>query len=849
MAGWSMDTARIIVPRPEPAPTVVIGASAGGLRAICELLDNLPADTGYSYLVIQHLKADQKTMLAPLLQSHTAMPVVEMATNTEPQANQVHVVTPGNTALLTDGRIVLHPFEAMSAHQTSIDDLFKSVAESQAENAMGVLLSGSGSDGTEGLKAIKSAGGITFAQDSESAEFPQMPAHALNAGCVDMALPPGAIAQKLASLRDHPLSPAVETESSDGQPLPSILEVLREHSGFDFTHYKQSTILRRIRRRMLLKHTEKESQYLELLRNEPDERAALVQDFLINVTALFRDPEVFEEIKRQVLPHLIANIAKNEALRVWVPACSTGEEAYSLAIIIAEYLEENQLQMPVQILATDLDSTAIATARGGVYTAQQVAPLSRSRLHRFFSNTADGHYQVRKQIRGYCIFSEQDVAHDPPFARLDLISCRNLLIYLDESLQSRLFALFHFALYPWGRLLLGHSESIANGASYFSVVDQKQKIYAKKGGKRVLPRPLRQMPSVQNPAPGSIPETMKHEHSIQKQAEKIILDEFGPPGVIVDAELTICRFIGHTGPFIEPAPGSVSLKLLRMVQQDLFVELRNALSKARDTQERIEVPEVRFNLKREQKTTRLVVQPLSLRDSGETYYLVLFADAQPEPVPGFEPPPYSHASEEAVPDDQRIRELESELYRTRRELKSVINDHVATNEELQNANEQIQSANEELQSTNEELESAQEELQSTNEELATLNDELEARNGDLAQANADLRNLLSSVQLPVLMLNRDFQVRQFTPLAKPLLNLIDTDVGRPFSDLSPNLDLPELRTIIGSVINQGESQTIEASNDESRIYSISVRPYRDLDDQVVGAVLVFFDITSIKHDA
>lgn len=847
-----MDTARNAVPRPDPSLTVVIGASAGGLKAISELLDNLPADTGYSFLVIQHLKADQKTMLVPLLQSHTAMPVVEMANNARPGANQIHVVKPGNTTLLIDGRIVLRPFEAMGAHQTSIDDLLKSVADSEAANTIGVLLSGSGSDGTEGLKAIKSAGGITFAQDSQSAEFDQMPTHALNAGCVDMALSPAAIAHKLASLRDHPLALDESMEPPDGFPLASFLEVLREHSGFDFTHYKQSTILRRIRRRMLLKHTEKESQYLELLRKDSEERSALVQDFLINVTALFRDPQVFEEIKRQVLPHLIASKEKGEALRVWVPACSTGEEAYSLAIVIAEYLEENELRLPVQIFATDLDSSAIATARGGVYTAQQIAPLSRSRLQRFFSNTAEGHYQVRKQIRGYCIFSEQDVTHDPPFARLDLISCRNLLIYLDESLQSRLFALFHFALYPWGRLLLGHSESITNGADYFSVVDQKQKIYAKKGGKRVLPRPSRQMPSISGPAPESTPEStpesMKHEHSIQKQAEKIILDEFGPPAVIVDSDLRICRFIGHTGPFIEPAPGSVSLKLLRMVQQDLFVELRNALSRARETQERVDVPEVRYNLKRAQKTTRLVVQPLSQQNSEETHYLVLFADVHPEPLPGIELPTYSEPGGEAVPEAQRIKELESELYRVRRELKSVINDHVATNEELQNANEQIQSANEELQSTNEELESAQEELQSTNEELATLNDELEARNSDLAQVNADLRNLLDSVQLPVLMLDRDFQVRQFTPLAKPLLNLIDTDVGRPFSDLSPNLDLPELRGIISSVIDRGESQTIEASNDATQVYSVSIRPYRDLDDQVVGAVIVFFDVTSIKKD-
>ncbi|TDT44467.1 two-component system CheB/CheR fusion protein [Halospina denitrificans] len=833
----------------EPPLIVVIGASAGGLKAIYELIENLPTDTGYSFLVMQHLKADHKTMLAPLLQSRTAMPVVEMADNATPQPNHIHVVPPGRTALFENGHMVLHAFDSQNAHQARIDDLLISVAESQGPSAVGVLLSGSGSDGTEGLKHIKSAGGITFAQDSESAEFAQMPAHAINAGSVDMVLAPAAIAQKLAALRDHPLAQDLGAEPTDKRSIQAMLKLLWQHSGFDFSHYKQSTIQRRIRRRMLLKHTQKDAQYLELLRNDANERATLAQDFLINVTALFRDPEVFDEIKREVLPHLLEHKEKGEGLRVWVPGCSTGEEAYSLAIIIAEYLDENDLEVPVQIFATDLDSAAIATARAGVYTAQQVALLTRSRLHRYFVNTAQGHYQVKKKIRGYCIFSEQDVTQDPPFARLDLISCRNLLIYLDGSLQSRLFGLFHFALYPWGRLVLGKSESISNGDSYFSVVDQKQKIYAKKAGRHALPRPLRQMPSVHNARAGSPPETMKREQSIQKQAEQIILDEFSPPGVIVDAELTICRFIGQTGPFIEPAPGSVSLKLLKMAQRDLLVDLRNALARAKETQDRVDTPEVRFNLKEERKTTRIVVQPLSQEGAEDSYYLVLFADTHPEPSLAPEPAPVDDENGEPAAGNQRIKELESELYRARRELKSVINDHVATNEELQNASEQIQSANEELQSTNEELESAQEELQSTNEELATLNDELEARNSDLALVNADLRNLLSSVQLPVLMLNRDLEVRQFTSLAKPLLNLIDTDVGRPFSDLSPNLNLPDLRTIICTVIDQGESQTIEASDNDSNLYSISIRPYKDLDDKVTGVVLVFFDITFIKNDA
>ncbi|MFE8072566.1 CheR family methyltransferase [Marinobacteraceae bacterium S3BR75-40.1] len=824
---------------------VGIGASAGGLDPIGTLIEHIPADTGFAFIVVQHLKQDQKTMLTSLLQSHTVMAVEEIRDGTVPQANHVYVIPPGQVLEFEDAELRLSRFPEGVTHQSTIDRFFISLAQTHQQNAVGILLSGSGSDGTEGLRRIKGEGGITFAQDDATAQFATMPDNAVKAGCVDLVLSPAQIAQHLVQLIRNPLIQEQEEGLAGERAINDILLLLREYERHDFTHYKHSTLRRRIKRRMLLQRIEKKSDYLAMLKASEKERQLLTYDFLINVTGFFRNPETFDAIKNKVLPELMKHKAASEGLRIWVPACSTGEEVYSLAIVVAEYMDEHEQSRPVQIFATDIDGDAITKARLGFYTQQQVADITPGRLKRFFTRNGEGRYQINKRIRSCCVFSEQDATQDPPFARLDLISCRNLLIYLDRVLQRRLFTLFHFALRPWGRLVLGSSESISNGEDCFMVADKKHRIYQKKSGKRVLPRPTRSMPVTHMPPIERPAITMNKDSGIQQKVEHIILEKYGPPGVVIDQDMSIVSFLGHTGPFIDPAPGSVSFKLLKMAQRDLVLDLRTVLKEAFRTGNPAEVSGVRFNLKKQEQTTRIVVEPLT-SDSGqdaETYYLVLFLDAHLEapPLPSVIPEGGTKADK-----DTRIQELENDLYRTRHELKAVINDHVATNEELQNANEQIQSANEELQSTNEELESAQEELQSTNEELATLNDELEARNSALAQANADLRNLLSSVQLPVLMLNRNLEIRQFTPLAKPLLNVIDTDIGRPFTDLSPNLMLPELQETIERVMNEEAPQTMEVADGTGSLFSISVRPYRDLEDNVVGVVLVFFDITDIK---
>ena len=844
------------VPMMTDGPIVVgIGASAGGLSALTELFQHIPADTGLCFVVVQHLKADQKTMLAPLLQSKSAIPVTEVIDHTRPQPDHVHVIAPGRLLELVNGELRSRPLSKETRHQGTINALLNSLGKSRGNSAVGILLSGSGSDGTEGMCTIKSEGGITFAQEQTSAQFSEMPASAIKAGCVDLVLKPSEIAEQLRRLTQSPLAHPRRLQEDESNEINKLLLLIKNKIGHNFTQYKRNTVRRRVLRRMLLKRVSTIRDYTALVEKSDEELKALNSDLLINVTAFFRDPDAFETIKKNILPLLLSAKPPDQALRIWVPACSTGEEAYSLAMILTEYLEEQKLHMPIQIFATDIDVDTIVKARAGKYQAADVANLSPQRLQRFFIS-ANGGYQVSKRLRSCCIFSVQNAVQDPPFSRLDLISCRNLLIYLDQVLQSRLFLLFHFGLQPWGYLFLGASESVSEASTLFSLIDKKHKIYSKKKtGRTRLPLqqsimpPMANLPLAEGPAP-TMNKSQEHQPDLQKEAEQLVLEEFAPPGVIIDAEMNIAGFIGHTGPFIDPAPGSVSLKLLKMAQRDLLLDLRAAIMEAMSRQTRIEVKDIRFEAGGKKGLTDIVVIPLkktTTDDQPATFYLILFTGPTADRSETSPATPPSQVGDKAPPDESREKQLEEALRRTQRELKMVINDHIATNEALHNANEQIQSSNEELQSTNEELVSAQEELQSTNEELATLNDELEARNADLAQANADLTNLLSSVHLPVLMLNKHLQIRQFTPAAKPLLNIIESDIGRPFTDLSPNVVVPDLKELVQDVIKTGNPKTTEMPDQSGTVFSVNVSPYHDLEGKIVGAVLVFINVTNIKN--
>jgi len=812
---------------------VGIGASAGGLGAISVLLQRLPAFTGCAFVIVQHLKSQQKSMLASLLQAKTVMPVSVITDHARIEPNHVYVMIPGHYVELEDNELRLFPFAEGQLHDHTIDRFFHSLGRGRGNLAVGILLSGSGDDGTQGMRTIKDEGGITYAQDKSSADFPEMPDNAIRAGCVDLVLPPDQIADHLVELTNHPLTTEMNWPRDDESWLEAILFLIRDETGHDFTQYKRSTIRRRIIRRMLMRHINVESDYLALIKSSPEERDNLVKDFSINVTSFFRDPDAFEALTTEALPRLLEKREGGiEPLRIWVPACASGEEAYSLAILIAEYLDSIGSNLPVKLFGTDISAEAIDKARTGRYAERDLAGVSPERLERFFVRL-DGGYQVNKRIRGYCVFSVQNVVQDPPLSRLDLISCRNLLIYLDNALQNRLFALLSFALRPWGYLFLGASEAIADSTTLFSLVDTKYKIYAKKPGRSRLPKQYGAFPiTVRQPITDNLSDTMTKTTGLQGEAEQIVLEEFSPPGVIIDREMDIHGFVGRAGPFIDPASGAVSLKLLKMAHRDLVVELRNAVMESIGTNRRTESRRVRYRLGNQEKRIDILVVPML---KGATpavrpnYLLVLFIEGRAE-VAGAASPARDQETEGGLQDGEQ-RGLEEELTRTREELRTVISDHVAMHEDLQAANEEIRAANEELQSTNEELISAQEELQSTNEELASLNDEL-------ALANADLINLLESVHVPVVILNRNMEIRQFTPMAKSLLNVIDSDIGRPFFDLQPKVDLPELDQKISSVIKTATPQTITVFGQEGRSYSLTIRPYRNLEEQVMGAVLV-----------
>ncbi len=828
-------------------PVIVgIGASAGGLSALNEFFDNLPIDTGLAYVVVQHLAAESPTLLPELLGRKTEMAVSKISAGVTIRPNEVYVIMPGTQLGIENGK--LQVFEAEGPVHFSIDHFFNALASDQGTRSVGVILSGTGSDGTLGLKAINAAGGITFAQTEDSATFNAMPHNAAASGCVDYILSPGEIARKLAVLtRDihSGREPVVAMQMAE-ENMNKIFFLLRQHTGHDFSRYKHSTLQRRIRRRMGIHHLRTLDAYVAFLQENRIEIEKLFDDILINVTSFFRDPELFETLRKDVFPILLKNNDSKAPIRIWVPGCSTGEEAYSLAITLMEFFGDRWADRPVQIFATDIDAKALAKARAGIYSEASLATMSISRRSDFF-NKVSGGFQVVKTIRDWCVFAEQDVLKDPPFSRLDLVCCRNLFIYMDNSLQKRVLSIFHFSLRANGMLVLGSSETASQGADLFLVVDTKRKIY---GRKTTHFKPRYEFEGVTSAITQHSPRlagTGTASRNVQKEAEHYILHHYGPPAIIIDTHFDIVGFLGNTGPFVEPSPGSVSLKLLKMVHRDLVMEIRALIHVAvRDNvvATRDDVP---CRINQENRLVNLKVIPLQ-GDISDRYFMVLFEYvSNSSDVPLFAIPA---AEPGASPDNQeRIRELERQLGSIREEMQGVIGEQLSTNEELQTANEEIQSANEELQSTNEELESAKEELQSTNEELATVNDELESRNDELAQLNNDLSNLLNSINLPMLMLNCDLRIRQFTSGAKPLLNVIDSDIGRPFTNLRPNLEIPGLEKIVLDVIENVVPHTLEVKDINGFLYSVNIRPYMTADHRIAGAVLVFINISDIRSDS
>src|SRR6266576_816280 len=709
-------------------PIVGIGGSAGGFEAAMELLRNLPSRTGMAFVIVQHLDPHHASRLPNLLGKVTAMPVSEVTQTTTPKPNTVYVQPPDKCVIAKDGALTL--IRRTERLNVAIDHFFESLAEECGSRAIGIVLSGTGSDGTAGLRAIKAAGGLTFAQNEESAKFDAMPRSAIRAGFVDLVLPPGEIAREIERMANHPyirrpLRDPDEIEKAayrQADDLGRIFLSLRKQMGVDFSSYKESTLIRRIQRRMALHRIEKMSQYARFLRDNKKEIEALFDDLLINVTRFFRDEAVFRALKKRFLPALLKNKSKDRQpeLRAWVPGCASGEEVYSLAICILETLGSGPSKMRVQIFGTDLSESVIEHARLGIYSSAIEKDVSPARLKRFFVKR-DGTYQIHRNVRDICTFARQNICVDPPFSRLDLISCRNVLIYLSPELHKRCIPQFHYALNPGGYLILGPAESVGLYDELFELVDKKNKVYVEKNVP--TPHAVNLAPSQGlGLARSEVRSTSSNSAAFNAQllqiADRIMLGAYAPAAVVIDRDLHVQQFRGRSDLFFEHAPGPATLNLLQLVRPTLAVDLRSTIQRAIKTGNPARKGRAVVKLKGRDYEINIEVVPFKIPASDESWFLVIFDETTKGNKLEKMPPTLGKTA-----GQREITGLRRELAASKESLQATIEEQEATNEELKSANEEIESSNEELQSTNEELETAKEELQSTNEELTTLNEE------------------------------------------------------------------------------------------------------------------------------
>ena len=779
-------------------------------------------------------------MLTELLARLTGIPVREAKNGMPIEANHIYVIPPNADMAIRHGILSLKTRTEARGQHTPIDAFFRSMAEELKNRAIGVVLSGTGSDGTLGLRAIKAEGGLTFAQDEKSAKYEGMPLSAVHAGVVDFVLTPQRISQELLRIARNPAVAfpeavvVAELPAKERSGLDTIFKLLRGATGVDFAHYKPSTIQRRIARRMAVNKIEQFGDYVSFLARSRTEVDALYLDLLINVTSFFRDPDTFNAIKEKIFPQLMEERPKDEPIRIWVPACSTGEEAYSLGIALLECLQEVGSKLALQIFATDVSEQVLDQARIGVYPASISADVPAERLRNFFVKT-DGGYQIAKSVRDLCVFARQDITRDPPFSNLDLISCRNLLIYMDQEMQRKIIPTFHFALKPSGVLVLGSSESIGGFADLFRLMDNKNKIYAKK----VVPRRANIELAgfaLEKPGPfarrGMAP-AHAEQFDAEKEADRLVLARYAPAGVLVNDSFEITQFRGQTGQFLEPASGAATLNLLKMAREGLFVPLRAALNRARQENATVHADGLKVRANGGWLTVNVEVVPIKPAPADQASgFLVLFEKGAktPEaaaPAKSGPPPPVEERR------DEELERLRQELDSTREYLQSNVEEQQATNEELHAALEELQTSNEELQSTN--------------EELTTVNEELENRNSELTRVNNDLVNLLASANIPIVILDNDLCIRRFTPMAEKALNLIPTDVGRPFSDIRTSIDAADLEGLLHEVLDTLTARELEVRDKSGAWQSLRLRPYKTMENRIEGVVLTLVDIDALKR--
>jgi two-component system CheB/CheR fusion protein len=838
-------------------PVVAVGASAGGLEAFNELLSHLPTDTGMAFVLVQHLDPKHGSMLSELTSRFTKMPVLEVKDGMGIEPNHTYVIPPNTTMTIHDHSLRLTVREDIRGQHMAIDRFMRALAEAQGNRAIGVILSGVGSDGTLGLREIQAQGGVTFAQDETTAKYDGMPRSAIAAGCVDFVLPPAQIAQELTRIARHPHivhlpkeeeAPSLVPEQRVG--LNTIFQLIRKSTGMDFTQYRYTTIRRRIQRRMIVHKIDTLQRYIKYVQQDPAELKALYQDMLINVTSFFRNPAAFDALKTRVFPALLKNRTSEAPIRIWAAACSSGEEPYSVAIALLEFLGDRVSSIPIQIFGSDVSELSINKARTGLYPENIQGDVSSERLRRFFVKT-EGGYRINKNVRDMCIFAQHNVLVDPPFSQMDLVCCRNLLIYLEAPLQKNVISIFHYALKPHSFLMLGNAESVGPQTNLFAMEDRGSKIYAKRTiGSRPavafsMGRHFERSERGGRPHLVPKPEAPWNVVEGQKEFDRRLLQQFAPAAVFVDEALEVIHSRGNVDRFLKLSSGRASLSILKMAREGLLLELRNAIARAKKDNISVRREHVEMKSDHSIREVSFEVIPQPVAQAKEPYLMIVFEEAGSQR--GRRARKRGVVSLRKEPSSKRIIKLQQELAATSEYLHTVIENQEATNEELQSANEEVLSSNEELQSTNEELETAKEELQSANEELTTVNDELRNRNHEVTQANNDLLNLLASIDVAVIMLGSDLAIRRFTPEAQKILGLIPADLSRPFSNINTGLNIPDLHELVEKVLTDSTPFEREVRVRSGKSYLLRGVPYRTGQDKVEGAVLSFIGLVGERQ--
>ena len=824
---------------------VGLGGSAGGFEAFEEFFKNLPHDLGIGFVIVTHLDPVKKDILPELIQRFTLMPVAQADDDVMVLPDHVYVIPPNRGMTLSGGVLKLRELSTTKRGiQMPIDTFLRSLAEDRRERAIAIIFSGMGSDGSIGIKAIKEKNGTVLVQDPSEAKFDSMPQSAINTGMVDYIAPVRDMPKLLVDFEKNYyelLSKGPDVREKASSDIEKMLTLIRRRTGHDFSEYKPNTVYRRIERRMTVHQIRELADYLAYLNANPDEIDLLFKELLIGVTNFFRDPDAFDALEKKAVPEMLKSVQPNSLIRVWVPGCSTGEEAYSIAMILLEALGDRTNK--VQIFATDIDRKAIEYARKGVYPENIATDLSDERLSKFFTKV-DGAYKVKKVIREMIIFAEQDVAHGPPFSGMELISCRNLLIYMNQDMQNRIISLFAYSINPGGILFLGSSESPGRMSDLFTVVNNKWKIYRRKeyATRREVQTiiPL----ATSNPVERMRIQVMGIRPPVGDVAHQALMEAFSPPAAIVDQNGDIYYIHGHTGKYLEPTQGKMSVNIISMARKGLSTELGIAIEKAKRDSADVILKGIEVQTNGHMQPVDVTVKPIRQPEAMKNFLIVSFQDVEPP----------TETKKRVVTRGKREKcdDIAEELHYTKEKLQTTMEEMHASQEELRSMNEEMQSTNEELQSTNEELSTSKEEMQSLNEELMTVNSELQAKVDDLTRASNDIKNLLSSTDIATIFLNGDLYITRFTPAASNIVNLLPTDLGRPITDISTKLK--NMITDDDFIVKQSRHVLETLATVEKQIetrdglwYKMRILPYRTIDNVINGVVITFSDITDMKR--